>query len=47
MKPEQAYEIIYQLARAASVNGEVGDKRDEALKIAKKLMVSKKDKKDD
>ena len=38
MTPEQAFDIIYQLARMATVNGDVGDKRDEALKIAKEMM---------
>ena len=38
MTPEQAFEIIYQLSRMAVVNGEVGDKRDEALKVAREMM---------
>ena len=47
MTPEQAFDIIYQLARMATVNGDVGDKRDEAIKIAKEMMKTPEAEEDD
>ena len=38
MTPQEAYEILYQLSRATPVVGDVGDKREEALAIIKKLI---------
>ncbi len=37
MTPTEAYDLIYRLARMTAVNGEVGDKRDQALAVMKKL----------
>ncbi len=38
MDAKEAFSIITQLARAAPVIGDVGDKRDEALAILEKLV---------
>ncbi len=38
MSAVNAFEIIKQLSRAAPVSGDVGDKRDEALAVLKKLV---------
>lgn len=37
MTASEAYQIIHQLARMTAVNADVGDKRDEALIVLKKL----------
>jgi len=41
MTPSEAYEIVYQLARMTAVNADVGEKRDEALRVLKKLAEKK------
>lgn len=46
MKKEEAFNIVHQLARMAQVNGDVGDKRDEALDILKELAIPEKDEKE-
>lgn len=38
MTPKEALNILIQLARAAGVNADVGDKRDEAVSILQKLV---------
>lgn len=38
MNAQEAYELIYQLARATPVNGDIGDKREEALEVIRKLI---------
>lgn len=38
MTTKEAFDIVHQLARAAPVNGDVGDKRDEALAVIKNMM---------
>lgn len=38
MELKDAFEIVYQLSRAAPVVGDVGDRRDEALEVIKKLI---------
>jgi len=47
MTPEQAYDIIDQLIGTVAVNREIGRKRDEALKVAKEMMKSEEEKKED
>ena len=38
MTSTEAYELIHQLARIAAVNGDIGDKRDEALSVLKRMV---------
>ena len=38
MTETEALDIVTQLARATAVNGEVGDKRDEAIAVLKALV---------
>ena len=45
MTPKEAFEIVYQLSRAAQVSGDIGDKRDTALAMIKKLVDDAGDKK--
>lgn len=47
MELKEAFDITYQLARAAPVNGEIGDKRDQALAMLKKLVDDALEKKTD
>jgi len=44
MPDKEAYEIVYQLSRMAQVNADIGDKRDEALSVLKKLVDKTEDK---
>ncbi len=40
MTPMEAWKVVHQLARAAPVIGDVGDARDEALEVLKKVAES-------
>lgn len=44
MTSQEAYGLIHQLARLTAVNGEVGDKRDEALAVLKEMVDADKSK---
>lgn len=41
MTPKEAYDFIYRLVRNCPVIGDVGDTRDEALKVLKKFTEKK------
>ena len=44
MDVKQAYDLMHQLARLTAVNGEVGDKRDEALAVLREMVEADKPK---
>ena len=45
MTPEQAFNLLRELIRKLQVNADVGDARDEALKVIAKLVPVAEDKK--